>query len=113
MQSVPLKPTPWSASDDDAIRHGKHRVFKRPVHGVFVAKYRRRVFDGDAIERLRRLFAGACANREAGLMEMDSKNDPVAPPGESPPKLPVPMLVNGLKGVCLAGCRAKERPDLK
>jgi len=38
-------------STDNAIRHGRHCVFKIHVHLVFVAKYRRRVFDGDAIVR--------------------------------------------------------------
>ena len=49
-------------SDDNEIRHGRHCVFKMHVHLVFVAKYRRRVFDGDAISRLRTIFAKVCAD---------------------------------------------------
>ena len=40
--------------DDNDIRHGRHCVFKMHVHLVFVAKYRRKVFDDDAIDRLRK-----------------------------------------------------------
>ena len=56
-------------SDDNDIRHGRHCVFKMHVHLVFVAKYRRRVFDGDAINRLRTIFAKTCADFEAQLID--------------------------------------------
>src|SRR5690606_26595315 len=52
----------WPMSDDNDIRHGQHCVFKMHVHLVFVAKYRRRVFDGDDINRLRTIFAKVCAD---------------------------------------------------
>src|SRR5690606_22565820 len=65
----------WPMSDDNDIRHGRHCVFKMHVHLVFVAKYRRRVFDGDAINRLRTIFAKVCADFEAELMEMDGEDD--------------------------------------
>lgn len=39
------------------IRHGRHCVFNMHVHLVFVAKYRHKVFDSDAISRLKELFA--------------------------------------------------------
>ena len=51
---------------------------------VFAAKYRRKVFDGDATERLRIIFAKTCA---------------------------VSNLVNSLKGVSVRLLR-KERPDI-
>ena len=56
---------------DNEIRHGRHCVFKMHVHLVFVAKYRRKVFDGDAIERLRMIFANTCKDFEAQLIEME------------------------------------------
>ena len=59
-------------SDDNEIRHGRHCVFKMHVHLVFVAKYRRRVFDGDAIVRLRAIFAKVCSDFDANLIEMDA-----------------------------------------
>ena len=99
-------------SDYNDIRHGRHCVFKMHVHLVFVAKYRRNVFDGDAIERLRRLFAGVCMNLEASLIEMDGEDNHVHLLVEYPPKLSVSVLVNSLKGVSSRMLR-KERPDLK
>ena len=54
-----------------AIRHGRHCVFAMHVHLVFVAKYRRKVFDGDAIGRLRAIFANVCEDFNAKLIEMD------------------------------------------
>jgi|UniRef100_A8GGC8 putative transposase len=38
------------------IRRGRHCTFLMQVHLVFVAKYRRKVFDQDAIEKLRSYF---------------------------------------------------------
>ncbi|MBL8413298.1 MAG: transposase, partial [Propionivibrio sp.] len=35
------------------------------VHLIFVAKYRRKVFDSDAISRLKELFAKTCTGFEA------------------------------------------------
>ncbi|WP_200874361.1 transposase, partial [Ferrovum myxofaciens] len=52
---------------DNEIRHGRHCFFKMHVHLVFVAKYRRKVFDGDAIDRMRRMFGKVCEDMEASL----------------------------------------------
>ncbi len=38
--------------EKQAIRTGRHCVFAMHVHLIFVTKYRRNVFDGNAIERL-------------------------------------------------------------
>jgi len=43
----------------------------------FVAKYRRKVFDGDAVQRLRALFGKVCAGFEGHLIEMDGEDDQV------------------------------------
>lgn len=56
--------------DDNDIRHGRHCVFKMHVHLVFVAKYRRNVFDRDAINRLRTIFAKVCADFGAQLIDI-------------------------------------------
>ena len=97
---------------DNEIRHGRHCVFKMHVHLVFVAKYRRNVFDGDAIERMRRMFGKVCEDMEASLVEMDGEDNHVHLLVEYPPKLAVSVLVNSLKGVSSRLLR-KERPDLK
>ena len=82
------------------------------VHLVFVAKYRRKVLDGTAIDRLREIFRKVCQDFEAQLMEMDGENDHVHLLVEYPPKLAVSHLVNSLKGVSSRLLRA-ERPDIE
>ena len=97
---------------DNEIRHGRHCVFKMHVHLVFVAKYRRKVFDGDAIDRMRRMFGKVCEDMGASLVEMDGEDNHVHLLVEYPPKLAVSVLVNSLKGVSSRLLR-KERPDLQ
>lgn len=98
--------------NDNEIRHGRHCVFKMHVHLVFVAKYRRKVFDGDAIDRMRRMFGKVCEDMGASLIEMDGEDNHVHLLVEYPPKLAVSVLVNSLKGVS-SRLLCKERPDLK
>ena len=97
---------------DNEVRHGRHCVFKMHVHLVFVAKYRRKVFDDDAIDRMRRMFGKVCEDMEASLVEMDGEDNHVHLLVEYPPKLAVSVLVNSLKGVSSRLLR-KERPDLR
>ena len=68
------------------------------VHLVFVTKYRRHVFDADAIQRLRLHFASVCKDFEAELVEMDGEDDHVHLLVNYPPKVAVSNLVNSLKG---------------
>jgi putative transposase len=96
---------------DNDIRHGRHCVFNLHVHLVFVAKYRRKVFDKEAIERLRELFTKICVDFEAELMEIDGERDHVHLLLNYPPKVPVSALVNSLKGASSRVLR-KERPDI-
>jgi putative transposase len=99
-------------SHDNDIRQGRHCVFKMHVHLVFVAKYRRKVFDGDAIERLREIFTRVCLDFESELVEMDGEHDHVHLLVEYPPKVAVSSLVNSLKGVSSRLLR-KDRPDIQ
>jgi putative transposase len=98
------------AKDND-IRAGRHCVFSIHVHLVFVAKYRRRVFDKAAIDRLRELFGKICQDFEAELKEMDGESDHVHLLVNYPPKVAVSALVNSLKGASSRILR-KERPDI-
>lgn len=82
------------------------------VHLVFVAKYRRKVFDGNAIDRLRGYFDKVCGDFDAQLVEMDGEGDHVHLLVEYPPKVAVSTLVNSLKGVSSRLLR-KERPDIE
>lgn len=93
------------------IRHGRHCVFQMHVHLVFVAKYRRKVFDKDAIERLREIFRKVCTDFGARMMEMDGERDHVHLLIEYPPKTAVSSLVNSLKGASSRKLR-NDRPDI-
>ena len=94
------------------IRTGRHCVFSLHVHLVFLTKYRSRVLDDDALERLRAIFAKVCADFEAQLIEMDGEDDHVHLQVAYPPKVAVSHLVNSLKGVSSRLLR-KERPALE
>lgn len=97
---------------DKDIRQGRHCLFLMHVHLVFVAKYRRNVFDGDAIDRLQGYFDKVCGDFDARLMEMDGEGDHVHLLVEYPPKVAVSSLVNSLKGVSSRLLR-KDRPDIE
>lgn len=97
--------------NDNNIRRGRHCVFKMHVHLIFVTKYRRKVFDSAAIDRLRELFAKVCNDFEAQLIEMDGEDDHVHLLVEYPPKVAVSNLVNSLKGASSRVLR-KERLDI-
>ncbi len=89
----------WSMKKETDIRRGRHCVFLMHVHLVFVTKYRRQIFDHDAIEKLRTYFSNVCADFEAELVEMDGEPDHVHLLINYPPKLAISSLVNSLKGV--------------
>jgi len=93
------------------IRHGRHCVFQIHVHLVFVTKYRTRVLDGDALNRLRATFTKVCLDFEAQLVEMDGEDHHVHLLVHYPPKHSISALVNSLKGVSSRLLRL-ERPDL-
>src|SRR5882724_10409824 len=86
-------------SNESNIRHGRHCIFKLYFHWAFGAKYRRRVFDAQAIDVLRGIFADVCSDAHATLVEMDGEDDHVHLLVEYPPKVAVSSLVNNLKGV--------------
>lgn len=97
--------------ENQDIRHGRNCVFAMHVHLVFVSKYRRKVFDKDAIERLGRMFAKVCEDAGGILKEINGEREHVHLLVEYPPKVSVSVLVNSLKGVSSRLLR-KERPDL-
>ncbi|MBK1644142.1 IS200/IS605 family transposase [Thiocapsa imhoffii] len=99
-------------NDINSIRRGRHCVFAMHVHLVFVTKYRRKVFDGDAITRLRAIFSKVCLDFESTLVEMDGEDDHVHLLINYPPKVAVSALVNSLKGVSSRLLR-QERPDIQ
>ena len=93
------------------IRRGRHCVFLMHVHLVFVTKYRRKIFDQDAIEKWRGYFASVCADFDVERVEMDGERDQVHLLINYPPKLAISNLVNSLKGVSSRLLR-RDRPDI-
>jgi len=94
------------------IRHGRHCVFQMHVHLVFVTKYRRSIFDDDALRRLRTYLEKVCTDFEAQLVAMNGETDHVHLLINYPPKHSVSTLVNSLKGVSSRLLRL-ERPDIQ
>ena len=70
------------------------------------------VFDRDAIDRLRVIFASVCTDFGATLTEMDGEDNHVHLLVVYPPKIAIAALVNSLKGVSSRLLR-KERPDIE
>jgi putative transposase len=93
------------------IRSGRHCVFALHVHLIFVTKYRRKVFDGDAIHRLTKHFKRVAGDFGATVVEANGEADHVHLLVEYPPKVSVSSLVRSLKGVSSRMLR-QERPDI-
>jgi putative transposase len=68
------------------IRHGRRCVFA--LHGPLGIrhKYRRKVFDGDAIQRLKVMFEKVCTDFEAQLVEINGEAEHVHLLIHYPPK---------------------------
>jgi putative transposase len=94
------------------IRHGRHCVFLLQVHLVFVTKCRGKVFDSDAIQRLKIVFEKVCLDFQAELVEVNGEAEQVHLLINYPPKQSVSSLVNSLKGVSSRLLR-RERPDIE
>lgn len=95
----------------DELRRGRRVVYRIHAHLVFVPRYRRKVFDRDALERLRATFAAVCEDFGATLDEFNGEVDHVHLLVHYTPKVAVSGLVNSLKGVSARRLR-KDRPDL-
>ena len=93
------------------LRKGRHVVSCLHAHMVFVPRYRKGVFDCDAIEKLHRIFRIVCADFETDLKEFNGEKDHVHLLIEYPPKINLSGLVNSLKGVSSRRLR-QERPDI-
>ena len=93
-------------------RRGRHVVTNLHAHLVFVTKYRKCRFDGDAIARLRATFTRVAADFDATVVEVDGEADHVHLLVEYPPTVALSRLVNSLKGV---GSRIllRDRPDIR
>ena len=95
------------------IRSGRHCVFNRHVHLVFVTKYRRGVFTKAILDDLRPVLASVCNDFEAELVEFDGEDDHVHLLVNYPPKVAISTLVNSLKGVSSRLIRQKNYPEIR
>lgn len=93
------------------IRHGRHCVFNIHIHLVFVAKYRKAIFDAGALDTLEQIFTNICQDFEAELAGFNGEKDHVHLLVNYPPKVSVSKMVNSLKGVSSRLLR-KQRSDL-
>lgn len=69
------------------------------VHLVFVAKYRKKVFDTEILKSMEEIFIKICSKFEAELKEFNGEGDHVHLVINYSPKYSVSVLVNSLKGV--------------
>lgn len=93
------------------LRAGRHVVSCLHAHIVFVPRYRKRVFDADALERMRAIFRVVCADFETDIKEFNGEADHIHLLVTYPPKIALSGLVNSLKGVSSRRLR-QERPDI-
>ena len=93
------------------IRTGRHCTFLMHVHLVFVPKYRKNVFDRDALSRLEGIFRHVLDQFEAELAEFNGEPDHVHLLVNYHPKVAVSRMVNSLKGVSSRKLK-QQRPDL-
>ena len=96
----------------DDFDRSRHSVSAMHVHLVFVAKYRRKVFDAAALGLMRKLFGDACRKMKADLIEMDGERDHVHLLISYPPMLSITVLVQRLKGATSRLLRM-ARPDIQ
>jgi len=94
------------------IRTGRHCVFAIHAHLIFVTKYRRKVFDEDALDRLQIHFARVANEFGATLKACNGEGDHVHLLVDYPPKVALSSLVRSLKGVSSRMLR-QERPDIQ
>lgn len=75
-----------------------------PVHWVFVAKYRRNVFNKTHLDDMRLIFTAVCEHFEAQWVECDGEQDHVHLLVTYPPKLSVSTLQATCCGRSLIQC---------
>lgn len=99
--------------DKSEYRRGRHSVTKLVCHLVFVTKYRRKLFDGEAIGWLQAHFAKVCETMDCVLVACDGEADHIHLLVEYPPKYSISVLVNALKGTSSRLLRTSRRDIAK
>ena len=83
----------------DELRKGRHCVHTLHVHLVFLAKYRKNIFNLKILTSMEEIFKKVCKEFEADLQEFKGEESHVHLMVTYPPKLAISVLVNSLKGV--------------
>lgn len=83
------------------------------MHLVFVAKYRRSIFNKPILADLREIFHKVCEQFEASLVEFEGEKDHVHLLVNYTPKISISKLVNSLKGVSSRMIRKKDYPTIR
>lgn len=81
------------------LRKGRHCVSALHAHLIFVTKYRGKVFSGEHLQTLEKIFRKVCDDFEVSLDECNGEIDHVHLLVSYPPKVQLSKLVNSLKGV--------------
>ena len=95
------------------LRAGRHVVSCLHAHIVFVPRYRKRIFDADALERMRAIFRVVCADFETDIKEFNGEADHIHLLVTYPPKIALSGLVNSLKGASARRLRAAHLPEVE
>lgn len=95
----------------DEIRTGRHCVFAIHAHLVFVTKYRKRVFDGAALDILKSIMQDVCTDFGVELTAFEGEDNHVHLLINYPPQVQLSKLVNSLKGVSSRMLR-KQMPSI-
>jgi putative transposase len=96
---------------EDSFRRGRHVVFALHAHIVFIPRYRKKIFDADMLDRVKRIFRVVCADFETDIVEFNGEEDHIHLLINYPPKMALSALVNSLKGVSARRLR-QERPTI-
>jgi REP element-mobilizing transposase RayT len=94
-----------------AFRRERNSVSALKVHLVCVTKYRRQVFDSNALSWLQQHAKQVLQKMDCKLMACDGEADHLHLLVEFPPKLSVSAMVNALKGTSSWLLR-QARPDI-
>jgi len=71
----------------------RYSIYKLTIHIIFVVKYRRKVFEKDALSLLEKIFAHTCEKLECKLIEFGGERDHVHLLVSLSPKLAIYKLV--------------------
>src|SRR5512139_2583024 len=94
------------------LRQGRHCVFVRHVHLVFVTKFRKPLFSGKHYDTMRLVFDRVLSEVVARLVELDGNRDTVHPLVNYHNNIPISSMVNSLKGLS-SRILKKPHPELR